>query len=140
MGHVHEMLYQQEDIEYIEATSYFEKLLNEISKVFDLKSISIKIDTDHIILNAYEAIYCGLMLNELIINAVKHAFESNGGEIVITIRSQDDKKVLGVNDNGKGLKDEDFNRSFGLLMVKSLAVEQLKGSFEHTGSYFIIRF
>jgi two-component sensor histidine kinase len=140
MGHVHEMLYQQEDIEYIEATSYYEKLLNEISKVFDLKNIHIKIDTDHIILNTYEAIYCGLILNELIINAVKYAFEADSGEIVITIRSQDDKKVLEVMDNGKGLKDEDFNRSFGLLMVKSLAVEQLKGSFKHIGSHFIICF
>jgi two-component sensor histidine kinase len=79
-------------------------------------------------------------LNELIINAVKHAFESDGGEIVITIRSQDDKKVLEVYDSGKGLKNEDFNRSFGLLMVKSLSVEQLKGSFEHLGSHFIICF
>jgi two-component sensor histidine kinase len=140
MGHVHEMLYQQEDIEYIEATSYFEKLLNEISKVFNLKNIHIKMDTDHIVLNTYEAIYCGLILNELIINAVKYAFESDGGEIVITIRSQDDTKVLEVNDNGKGLKDEDFNRSFGLLMVESLSVEQLKGSFEHSGSHFIICF
>jgi two-component sensor histidine kinase len=140
MGHVHEMLYQQDDIEYIEAKLYFEKLINEISKGFDFKNISIKMDTDHIVLNAYEAIYCGLILNELIINAVKYAFESDGGEIVITIYVQDEKKVLEVADNGKGLKDEDFNRSFGLLMVKSLSVEQLKGSFEHSGSHFIIRF
>ncbi len=140
MGHVHEMLYQQDDIEYVEAKLYFEKLVNEISKVFDLKNISIKMDTDHIVLNAYEAIYCGLILNELIINAVKYAFETDGGEIVITIRSQEDKKVLEVTDNGKGLKDEDFNRSFGLLMVKSLSVEQLRGTFEHIGSHFIIRF
>jgi two-component sensor histidine kinase len=140
IGHVHEMLYQQNDIDCIEAKIYFKKLIDEISKAFDISNITIKISADQTILNAYESIYCGLILNELIINAIKYAFDNGDGEISIIIKDENNSKRLEVYDSGKGLNANDFNRSFGLLMVKSLAEEQLKGSFEYDGTRFIISF
>lgn len=141
MARVHEMLYQQHSIDRIEAKDYFQTLVDEISKAYDITKIDIQISVEQIYLNVYESIYCGLIINELIINAVKYAFDNVGcGRINIVMQYCDGKKIVEIFDNGRGLKNEDLERSFGLLMVRSLVEEQLKGSLMQEGSKFSIAF
>ena len=105
---------------------------------FDLESVLVSPDI---------AIPCGLLLNELLTNALKYAFpEERGGEIHIMLRPADDGRIeLGVRDTGIGLP-EDFDisnaPSLGLQLVSNF-VTQLHGTFElkrEQGTEFLIRF
>ena len=80
------------------------------------------------------AVPCGLILNELISNALKHGFpNSAGGEIKVTLRSGPDCRcTLCVEDNGIGISadlDVITTKSLGLRLVRSLT-QQVHGSFE----------
>ena len=79
------------------------------------------------------AIPCGLLLNELISNCLKHGFkDSSQGWIRVTLRGDGPNNVLTVADNGAGFpQDLDFRNttSFGMQLINTL-VEQLKGKIE----------
>jgi two-component sensor histidine kinase len=102
------------------------------------KSVVIGIDS---------AVPCGLIVNELVSNSLKHAFpEGQGGEIHISLHSDDtDTITLVVGDNGVGLPEGlDFHKteSLGLQLTVSL-VSQLCGSIDvdtTSGTTFTIRF
>jgi two-component sensor histidine kinase len=90
---------------------------------------------------------CGLIINELVSNALKHAFPNGRvGRIEVELRrANDNQVVLYVRDNGIGFpttsKDRQ-NSSLGLQLVSTL-VQQLDGAFErqcHQGTEFCIRF
>jgi two-component sensor histidine kinase len=88
----------------------------------------------HVFLGVDTAIPCGLIINELVSNSLKHAFPAGrAGEIRIELWSDDDGQfTLMVSDNGVGLpKDLDFRatQSLGLQLVHTL-VEQLEGTIE----------
>jgi len=125
MSQVHQMIYNTKDISHIEADQYFEKIVQKIQDGFKLKNISFiyKIDAT---LTLEEAIYCGLIVNELVTNAIWHAFAENKGEIVITLNEDENFKYLKVKDNGVGMK-EDANTGFGHTLIKTLAIKQLNG-------------
>ena len=89
---------------------------------------------DDVFLGIDTAVPCGLILNELVSNSLKHAFPGGReGEIRIELRLDDDKKfTLMVSDNGVGIpKDLDFRNteSLGLQLVDTL-VNQLEGTIE----------
>ena len=125
MSQVHQMLYSQKNIYNIEATEYFKKIVQTIKNSFDLQEIlfTYKIKSE---LEMEEAIYYGLIVNELVTNAVKYAFLDNKGEIKIELIEDENNKYLSVKDNGIGLK-EDRKTGFGKVMIDTLAVNQLKG-------------
>jgi PAS domain S-box-containing protein len=134
MGLVHEILYNSEDLTKIDFSKYLKELLNYISHSYITEETTLTIRVDDIKMPVNKAIPCGLILNELITNAFKYAF--NGiiaGEIRIEITIKDDKSCqLLISDNGIGLP-ADLNvrnpPSFGFTLV-NLLINQLKGSFE----------
>ena len=95
-----------------------------------------------------KAIPCGLILNELISNALKHAFPGGRqGELQITIRETENTEIeIVVRDNGLGLPDDvDIHapRSLGLDLVSGLVKNQLDGQIEvkrDKGTEFRIKF
>jgi two-component sensor histidine kinase len=101
---------------------------SEVTKkvVFNLEQIFLKIET---------AVPLGLIINELITNSLKYAFEidSPADELRVTFEKQGVELVLTVADNGKGFVREPSNNSFGLQLVDSL-VSQLEGSFSMDSS------
>ncbi|MGB9201302.1 sensor histidine kinase [Methanobacterium sp.] len=101
---------------------------------------------DEIYFNVDTAIPCGLIVNELITNCLKHAFPDDiNGEVKIDLLNIDDKYVLNVSDNGVGFPDNiDYKNteSLGLQLVNSL-VNQIDGTIElnnKDGSNFKIIF
>lgn len=67
MGHLHELLYRQDNIEYIDVYEYFELLIEEVRDSYDSYiDIHLEIKTK---LKMEQAIYCGLIINELITNS-----------------------------------------------------------------------
>ena len=111
-----------------------------------MSTVKLKINADNIFLDINNAIPCGLMINELLTNAIKHAFPNGRlGEISIDFHKKNDKYILTLQDNGIGLPDDlnlEKTKSLGLRLINSL-VSQLNGKLEVTlnnGTSFKITF
>ncbi|MBZ2164739.1 sensor histidine kinase [Methanobacterium spitsbergense] len=135
---IHEKLYQSADFANINFEEYIESLVNYLLSYYSADSIEVIIDVKKdIILNMDTAVPCGLIINELVTNAIKHAFNGNkSGQIYITLQSDNGCFTLIVSDNGKGIPPEvdlDNPQKLGLQLVKSLT-DQLEGKIEYNGS------
>ncbi len=133
MAIIHENLYQSNDLATIKISDYIRNLSNSLIQSYGVKwNIKIHLKVDEIFLKLENATPCGLILNELISNSIKHAFlEKDYGDIYVEfLKLPLNKYLLTVSDNGVGLpKDIEVhkNRSLGLQLVWNL-VEQLEGT------------
>ncbi|MFW5770635.1 MAG: PAS domain S-box protein, partial [Spirochaetota bacterium] len=134
MALIHEKLYQSKDYTHIELGEYIRdlalSLYNTYQADMDRIKLSTDIDVQHFDIDT--AIPCGLILNELISNAIKHAFpDGREGVITVSLRNTDDEDIqLIVADNGIGISEESFLRrdqSLGMILVETL-VKQLNGT------------
>lgn len=149
MALIHEKLYKSKDLSHIDFKLYIRDLAKELyrSYVVDKSIIELNIDVENVFLGIDTAIPCGLIINELISNSLKHAFpEGIKGEISITFRLVDNYDLeLIVSDNGIGLpKDLNLQNtgSLGLELVNTLA-NQVDGELEVNrtgGTRFKIKF
>lgn len=128
MGHLHELLYNQENINFIDVYEYFETLVDEVKSSYD-ESINIHLDIKTK-LKMEQAIYCGLMINELITNSFKYAFLNKKGNIYITLEKNNNILKLSVKDDGIGFNKDNTTFSLGLTLVNTLAINQLKGEMD----------
>jgi PAS domain S-box-containing protein len=137
MALVHEKLYQSRDLSNLNLKDYISDLATAVRDGYQLSSagISLNLDVADISVSIDTATPCGLILNELMSNSLKHAFPGNRrGEILIAIRRTEKGAIeLRFSDNGVGLP-EGFNfskiRSLGLTLVKNLSEKQLGGTIE----------
>jgi PAS domain S-box-containing protein len=136
MALVHEKLYQSEDLSRIDFAEYIRNLAVHLfhSCQVDPGRIQLKQDLEGIFLDINTAIPCGLIMNELISNALKHAFpEGRRGNIYLELKRQDEGKLLlVVGDDGVGLPgDLDIHKTktLGMQIVTLLAC-QLDGTIE----------
>lgn len=134
MAIVHEKLYQSDDFSRINFAEYIKKLLYDLLSSYGINSkfIKQKINVENILMDINLAIPCGLIINELVSNSIKHAFPEGMGEISIEFYSKSDKHVLIIADNGVGFpEDLDFQNTetLGLRLVNAL-VTQLYGKIE----------
>lgn len=150
MALIHEKLYQSKDLSKIDFAEYIRDLTFNLLRSYKTNSqiISLKTTVNDIWLNIDTAIPCGLIINELVSNSLKHAFTPTNREnqISINLNSDGDKKfLLIISDNGCGFPQElDFRNteSLGLELVCTLT-EQLEGTIEldsSTGTSFKIKF
>jgi PAS domain S-box-containing protein len=135
MALVHEKLYQSENLSMIDFAEYIRSLASNLFRSYRANSsaITLKIHTGDVLLGIDTAVPCGLIINELISNSLKHAFPAGKeGEIRINLRSDNGTFTLIISDNGVGFpKDLDFRNAetLGLQLVTAL-VKQLKGTIE----------
>ncbi len=138
MALVHEMLYQSENFSNISFEHYLHKLFEHIQKSLPLKSknISVDIQAEQVKITMNQAVPAALLVNELITNAYKHAFNGGDkeGKIEVNLSKDNGDICMTVADNGKGL-DEDFaieeSNSLGLNLIKTLA-EQLEADLNYS--------
>lgn len=133
---IHEKLYQTNDLARVDFDKYIKSLIYHLFNSFSVKSnqIALSIKSENIFMTMDTAIPCGLIINELVTNSLKHAFPSNRkGEIAIEMQYHTNNKfTLCVRDNGIGLpKDFDYTESdsLGFLLVQNL-VKQLEASMD----------
>src|SRR5262252_554017 len=133
---VHEFLSHEEN-SVINIHEVSNRILGEVRNgVLDhTKPINLSIDgTRSFLLPAQQATSCALIINELVQNAVEHAFLGlPGGSIVVRLTEQGDSMCIEIQDDGRGLpQDFDLVRQggLGLQIVRSLVREDLKGEFE----------
>lgn len=137
MAMIHEKLYQSQDLTSIDFVDYIRSLAVNLfySYGIDRERIRLTVTADEISMAIDSAVPCGLIMNELISNALKHAFPQNrSGNLNIDLRkgTQPGMFVFTVADDGAGLPDEaNFAQpaSLGLQLVH-LLVNQQKGSIE----------
>lgn len=131
---VHEKLYSSGNLTIIDVKGYTQALVADLLSAYSIKEgkIRVRITGGRILLPVDAAIPCTLIINELVSNALKHAFRQGEGEINIKFRSLPGGKLsLSVRDNGVGLPTTDLQKaaSLGLQIVAMLA-EQLGGVLE----------
>ena len=136
MALIHQKLYQSDNLTCIDFDEYIKSLVSHLFACYNISSnrIQLELHVQDVSLNLDTAIPCGLLLNELISNSLKHAFpEQRSGEIRIdfSLNSQG-LLTLQVKDNGVGLP-ADFNlvrsNSLGWRLVRALT-RQLKGELQ----------
>ena len=129
---IHEQLYQSDDYAEVQFSEYARSLAASVFHTLGIARNDIKLELaiEPIPLSIKRAIPCGLMINELITNALKHAFPGDrGGTICVTLGRADDKLQLEVRDDGVGLPeswDIRTSESLGLRLVRTLT-RQLAG-------------
>ncbi len=149
MAIIHEKLYQSGDMSKINASDYLRDILKEISSSYAVNNgrIVVRTDIQDITLSIDDAMPFGLIINELVTNAMKHAFpELRQGEIKVNISLNGTNEVsLSVSDNGVGVPDDIESRksaSLGLSLVDAL-VRQVRGELKlhkDNGTRFHITF
>jgi len=146
MALLHEQLYHSSNSDRIDFTAYSHTLLTHVSQAYGERA-TVKSTMDEIVMSLDTAVPCGLMLHELLSNALKHAFpDGTPGTIAVTLRAGSEGRfTLSVHDTGIGFPPEvDFRHttSLGLQLVHML-VEQLDGTIDLTtegGTTFTVTF
>jgi two-component sensor histidine kinase len=147
MALVHERLYISKDLSRINFSDYIRSLAGHIARMYQVgpEAIPMKINVEDFFMDIQTAIPCGLILNELITNALKYAFPGGRkGEIEIQMRiSGPGQHQLIVKDTGIGLpSDAELGKTKSLgLKIVTMLVGQLDGSIEvrrEKGTEFII--
>ena len=133
---VHEKLYRSDNLANIDFGQYIPDLTTHLFETYNVSSSDVTLTTkvEDISLQIDTAIPCGLIVNELVSNSLKHAFVNNQqGEIQIEFYSDSyNSLTLIVRDNGIGIPqdfDIETTQSLGLTLVQGL-VEQLEGTME----------
>jgi PAS domain S-box-containing protein len=151
MALVHEKLYQSPDLASIDVAEYVYSVAAYLRQVYSTqgREITLDVQVDAVSLDLDTAIPCGLIINELVSNALKHAFppeETGGGKVRIALRSPGDGQLsLMVSDDGVGMPpDMDFEtpQTLGLQLV-DLLTQQIEGTLDldrDGGTTFEIRF
>lgn len=132
MAIIHEKLYQSENFSNISIKDYVETLIEHFneSQNYSQKNIRVSYQIDDFTLPLDSLIPIGLILNETFTNTSKYAFDENGGEIKVLIRSNELSFDMTYEDNGKGLPNDfsiDKANSLGMKLIKGFT-KQLKGT------------
>jgi len=149
MAIVHELLYQSQNFYRLNLAKYLRNLGGNLLRTYAVNNQNVTINTeviDAFFLDMDSAVPLGLIINELISNALKYAFppETSGKIWIAATKDAEDNLILTVRDNGKGFP-EDYDlkdsKSLGLALVKDL-VSQLRGTMEVTedsGTKFMMK-
>ena len=149
MALIHETLYQSSDLAKIDFSDYIKRLTTHLLSTHraGMELIRMKLDVRDVCLDINRAIPCGLIINELVSNSLRHAFPADQkGDVQVTMKAnQQGKYSLVVNDTGIGFpEDVDFQKTetLGMQLVIDL-VNQLGGTIKlkrEKGTKFRIAF
>lgn len=136
MALIHEQLYQSNDFSRIDLAHYIQTLASELCKAVSAPSGSVKMtfNMEPTYCGIDTAIPCGLIVNEIVSNALKYAFpdRSEPGEISISIHCREENMImLSISDNGIGLPDHVNPQTVKTLGVQliTILVKQIKGTY-----------
>ena len=137
---VHENLYDSQELRGVQMDSYINMLATGIYRRFQADGINIRFeqDVDGLVLDLSQAVPCGLIVNELLSNALEHAFADKRrkpGRVSLAVTRSAQNCVLTVSDNGKGLPADfsiEANKNMGMEIV-SILTEQLGGGLRLIG-------
>jgi PAS domain S-box-containing protein len=129
MALIHERLYRSEDFSRVDFNQYVTGLTTYLVRSYATasRSINLHVDVQDVSLGVDVAIPCGLIINELVSNCLKHAFPLGGeGNLTVSLRREGGSHLLRVEDNGTGLPgniDLKKTESLGLQLVETLTTQ-----------------
>ena len=134
MALLHEQLYQSPTLAQVSLSKYLQQLTGSLFLSYATSKIDLETKLDDCLIDIDTALPCGLIVNELLSNAIKYAFTSTekGKLFLETSIEHNQSLVLTIRDNGKGFPANfvwEESKSLGLSLVKSL-IEQLQGNVE----------
>jgi len=143
---VHRRLYTSHDLKSVLLNQYLDALLEDLRRSAEgnrmsrltLKAEPVEIDPDR-------AVAIGIIVNELVMNAVKYAYPDGAGPIHVDLNAQDDDLLLSITDDGVGLNVKADPRSTGMgqRIVSAMALK-LEANVErdpaHAGTRIVVRF
>jgi two-component sensor histidine kinase len=135
MALIHEKLYQSRDLSRIDFGAYISDLVHYLFGAYRMRDgrVTLSLDVQDCAMTIETAIPCGLIINELVSNALKHAFpDGRKGEVQISFGRMNGQYTLAVCDNGIGIPaDLDLSQtnSLGMVLIATL-VEQIEGTLE----------
>jgi PAS domain S-box-containing protein len=149
MAIIHEQLYSSGDLAKIDFSQYIKDLTAQLFRTYSVqaRSIELQLDVDPVILEIDRAIPCGMIINELLTNCLKHGFKGRAqGEIAVTLHPEEGGLIrFSVSDDGVGIApDVDImnSPSLGMKLVRTLT-DQLRGQITVNrvkGAQFIVVF
>ena len=149
MSLMHESLYQTTSLADINLAQYLSKIAtNLINSMTTGNNFSLELDCKEISISIDKAMPLGLAVNEIITNAIQHAFPNNTGGVIQIKLSQDHKGniQLNIGDSGVGISqsiDPQNSDSLGSQIIDSLIDKQVKGTYSviiGVGTTYIITF
>ena len=133
MALIHERFYQTDGLSRIDFDDYIKRLAENLMQSFRLNAskVSLVIHAEKISLDIDTAVPCGLIINEIVSNSLKHAFKGDRkGEILIELKqTEPDKFLLIIGDNGVGMPEGftlETSDSLGIQLIQALT-DQLEG-------------
>ncbi|MEO5760292.1 MAG: histidine kinase dimerization/phosphoacceptor domain -containing protein [Mesorhizobium sp.] len=131
---VHRRLYQSKDVSKFDVSDFARDLITDLLTASGRSEIKSTLDLEPIVISAEKATPVALMVNELVTNALKHAFKekpdgTTAGRIGIKMSQPDGHFNIEVSDDGVGMADASGDASFGMRLIKSLA-RQLRAHIE----------
>lgn len=149
MALIHERLYQAPDLARFDLAAYIRELANGLFQAYVTSPalITLEVNVQNVHLELDQAVSCGLLLNELLVNSLRHAFpDGRSGRVRVELYPQNDQIVLVVADDGIGLPPDlhpETSPTLGLQLVYTLATHDLRGEIElnrESGTRFKITF
>lgn len=132
MAILHDKLQAQNGVSRIDLKDYLQELSDglRVAHSDESKKLAIDVDANTIVSNAHFAMHLGLIVNELVINSIKHAFaKQSNPSIDIQLREDDKKIYMTYQDNGQGLPEQmdiSKSQSLGIKLIYSIT-KQLFG-------------
>ena len=131
MSLVHNSLYLQNDTAKISFKKYLHALCEEVSNSFGSEStiVDFSYHIEDVFLDLSKAVPCGIITNEILVNAFKHAFiDRKNGAINVTFYTKEENYVLEITDNGSGIREGENSKkySLGMKLINAL-IDQLDG-------------
>ncbi len=130
MALTHKLLYQNQNLSNLSLREYISQLSDSLIDTYSVyDDVILEKDIDEVLIDLDSAVNLGLLINELISNAMKHAFDDFDSAIIsISLKQEDNYVKLIVSDNGKGLEEANSKKdSYGMRLIKSLS-DALKGT------------
>jgi two-component sensor histidine kinase len=146
IARLHEQLHQSMQSGQVHLAEYLGRLVRGFAELHPGVRITLEAGSEGLALDLDRAIHVGLTVNELLTNALKHAFPpGQPGAVTVGIRAEGDEVCLQVRDNGRGLPgdfDLDHVKSVGLRTVNILArrLEARVAIERHGGTTFTLTF
>ena len=133
MSLIHESLYREKDLAHIDFRDYITQMIQEIERSVKMNpNIVVEIRMQQLHFDLQKAVPLGLIMNEVLTNAFKHAFQPDQSGLILVefVKEHSTKYVLRISDNGVGLPEETSSESLGMTLIDAL-VEQLDGTYSY---------
>jgi two-component sensor histidine kinase len=146
VAQVHRRLYTSHDLKSVLLNQYLEALLEDLRRSAEGNKMSrLTLQAEAIEIDPDRAVAIGIIVNELVMNAVKYAYPDCAGPIDVALRLQGDDILLSISDNGVGLNGKSDPRSTGMgqRIVSAMAAKleaQVERDPGHAGTRILVRF